>query len=68
MSDKLKTLSAAQKKVVVGIACYIEAQGKGGRFRSDEPEMDIIVSLAFADPEHRLILVHHLPDGISRVS
>ena len=25
--------------------------------------MNIIVSLAFADPEHRLILVHHLPDG-----
>ena len=49
MSDKLKTLSAAQKKVVVGIACYIEAQGKGGRFRSDDPEMDIIVKECFDD-------------------
>ena len=47
MSDKLKTLSAAQKKVIVGIACYIEAQGKGGRFRSDDPEMDIIVKECF---------------------
>ena len=47
MSDILKQLSGAQKKAVVGLACMIEAQGKGGRFRSNDPEMDIIVRECF---------------------
>ncbi len=47
MSDILKELSGAQKKAVIGLACIIEAQGKGGRFRSNDPEMDIIVRECF---------------------
>lgn len=49
MSDKLRQLSGAQKKAAVGLACMIEAQGKGGRFRSNDPEMDIIVRECFGN-------------------
>ncbi len=49
MSNKLKQLNDAQKKAVVGLACLIEAQGKGGRFRSNDPEMDIIIRNCFDD-------------------
>lgn len=49
MSNKLKLLPGEQKKAVVGLACMIEAQGKGGRFRSNDPEMDIIIRECFND-------------------
>ena len=49
MSNKLKQLSGEQKKAVVGLACMIEAQGKGGHFRSNDPEMDIIIRECFND-------------------
>lgn len=49
MSNKLKQLSDDQKRAVVALACLIEAQGKGGRFRSNDPEMDIIIRDCFDD-------------------
>ena len=49
MSDTLKNLPAPQKKIVVGLACMIEAQGNGGRFRSNDPGMDIIIAECFDD-------------------
>lgn len=49
MSNKLKQLSDDQKKAVVGLACLIEAYGHGGRFRSNDPETDIIIRECFDD-------------------
>ena len=49
MSDKLRQLPGAQKKAVVALACMIEAQGKRGRFRSNDPEMEIIIRECFGD-------------------
>ena len=47
MSNVLKDLPEDQKKAIVGLACLIEAQGKGGHFKSNDPEMDIIVRECF---------------------
>lgn len=47
MSNILKYLPEDQKKAIVGLACFIEAQGKDGHFKSNDPEMDIIVRECF---------------------
>ena len=47
MSHLLKQLNVLEKQAVVGLACLIEAQGKGGRFRSNDPEVEIIVDNCF---------------------
>ena len=47
MSHLLKQLDELEKKAVVALACLIEAQGKGGRFRSNDPEVEIIVDNCF---------------------
>lgn len=47
MSHLLKQLDEPEKKAVVALACLIEAQGKGGRFRSNDPEVKIIVDNCF---------------------
>ena len=49
MSEQLKRLSGAQKKAVVGLACMVAAQENGGRFRTNDPEVDIIVRECFDD-------------------
>ena len=48
MSELLIQLPAAQKKAIVGLACVVEAQGKGGRFKSNDPEVDIIIRECFS--------------------
>lgn len=47
MSEKLRMLPGAQKKAVVALACMVEAQGKEGRFRTDDPEVGTIVRECF---------------------
>lgn len=47
MSHLLKQLNEPEKQAVVALACLIEAQGKGGRFRSNDPEVEIIVDNCF---------------------
>ena len=49
MSIVLQRLSDSNKKAIVSLACMIEAQGKGGRFRSNDPEVDIIIRECFDD-------------------
>lgn len=49
MSTVLQRLSDSNKKAIVSLACMIEAQGKGGRFRSNDPEVDIIIRECFDD-------------------
>lgn len=47
MSHLLKQLNEPEKQAIVALACLIEAQGKGGRFRSNDPEVEIIVDNCF---------------------
>ena len=47
MSHLLKQLNEPEKQAIVALACLIEAQGKGGRFRSNDPEVEIIVDKCF---------------------
>ena len=47
MSEQLKRLSGAQKKAVVGLACMVAAQENAGRFRTNDPEVDIIIRHCF---------------------
>lgn len=47
MNEKLIQLTGAQKKAVVALACMVEAQGKGGHFKTIDPETDIIIRECF---------------------
>ena len=47
MSEKLRQLPGAQKKAIVALACIVEAQGKGGHFKSIDPEVDTIIEECF---------------------
>ena len=49
MSEKLRQLPGAQKKAIVALACIVEAQGKGGHFKSIDPEVDTIIEECFDD-------------------
>ncbi len=47
MSKKLKELSGSQKQAVVGLACMIIAQANDGRFRTNDPLLDIVIRECF---------------------